>query len=221
MPPTIQIAPSSYKNTEKSLNNFFPLQHNFPYLTLLIGFLASTISLSPLMTSWLQFDRSAILNGEIWRIITGHLTHWSTSHLFWDILVFLVLAGIIECFSRRQLLVCFATVSLFISLLVFILLPEMKFYRGLSGIDSGLFMMLLVMFYRIKAERQNLLHKIPYLLLGLLFIGKSAFELSTAQTLFVESSDLFVPVPLAHLGGIFIGWIIGTLHCQYTEAHLN
>lgn len=221
MQSTIQMVPLNHKNTGKSLNNFLPLQHNFPYLTLLFGFFTIIISLSSQVTSWLQFDRTAILHGEIWRIITGHLTHWSTSQLFWDLLVFIVVAGIIERFSRRQLLVCFAAVSFFTSLLVFIVLPEMKFYRGLSGIDSGMFMMLLVMLYRMKAEGQNLLQKVPYLLLGFLFISKSALELSTAQAIFVESSDLFVPVPLVHLGGIFIGWIIGTLHFPNTEACID
>ena len=75
-------------------------------------------------------------------------------------------------------------------------------------------MLLLVLLYRRNAAGHSFLHKIPYILLGLLFIGKSAFELSTAQTLFVQASDLFIPVPLAHLGGAFIGGVIGTLHSK-------
>ena len=75
-------------------------------------------------------------------------------------------------------------------------------------------MLLLVLLYRRNADKHNLLHKIPYILLGLLFIGKTAFELSTVQTLFVQSSDLFIPVPLAHMGGAFVGGIVGTLHSK-------
>ena len=71
-------------------------------------------------------------------------------------------------------------------------------------------MLLLVLLYRRNAASQNILHKIPYILFGLLFVGKVTFELSTAQSVFVHSSDLFVPVPLAHLGGAFVGGIIGT-----------
>jgi len=214
MQPTMQMAGLSHKSSLRNLNIISPAKHNFPLLTILFGFIAATVTLSPQMTPWLQFDRSAILQGEIWRTLTGHLTHWSVSHLFWDMLVFLVLAGIIERFSRRQFLACFAAGSLTISLLVFTMLPEMAYYRGLSGIDSGLFMLLLVLLYRRNAAGHNVLHKIPYILLGLLFIGKTAFELSTAQTLFVQSSDLFIPVPLAHMGGAFVGGIIGTLHSK-------
>ena len=213
MKPAIQMAPFCTAKTLKNRDSIIPAQHNFPILTMLFGLLALVITLSSQVTSLMQFDRSAIMQGEIWRIFTGHMTHWSLSHLFWDILVFLVLAGLIERFSRRRFLACFASASLMISLLVFAFLPEMAFYRGLSGIDSGLFMMLLVMLYHKNASGHNLRHKIPYLLLGILFIGKTLFELATAQTFFVQPSDLFVPVPLAHLGGAFTGWIIGTLYC--------
>ena len=213
MKPAIQMAPCCPDKTLKTRNSIIPAQHNFPYLTLLFGFLASAITLSPQMTSWLEFNRLAIMDGGVWRVFTGHLTHWSLPHLFWDILVFLVLAGVIERFSRRRLFACVASASLVISLLVFTFLPEMTLYRGLSGIDSALFMMLLVVFYRQRASGHSLLRKMPYYLLGILFIGKTVFELSTSHAFFVQSSDLFVPVPLAHLGGAFVGWITGALYC--------
>ena len=212
MQSTTQMVFTDRKIPIETLRIKFSALQNSPIFTLLLGVLASAIAMSPQMTSWLQFDRSAILDGEIWRTLTGHLTHWSASHLFWDMLMFLALAGVIELFSRRQFLIYLASVSLFISLLVFIVLPEMTFYRGLSGIDSGLFMLLVVILYRRKAAGQDLLHKIPYILLGLLIVGKISYELSTAQAIFVQPSDLFVPVPLAHLGGAFVGWIVGTLH---------
>jgi rhomboid family GlyGly-CTERM serine protease len=214
MQPTTQTTFIGPKNPLQNLAIIFPAQRNFPFLTILFGILASAVTFSPQITSWLQFDRTAILHGETWRILTGHLTHWSASHLFWDILVFLVLAGSIEWFSRRQLLTCFTAGSLIISLLVLTLLPEMVYYRGLSGIDSGLFMLLLVLLYCRYTTGHSLLYKTPYILLGLLFVGKSVFELLTAQALFVESAGLFIPVPLAHLGGAFVGGIIGVLHSK-------
>ena len=156
--------PNKSSFNKKPLKNqsiISPAQHNFPILTVLIGLSALSATLSSQLTSLLQFDRTAFMDGEVWRVFTGHLTHWSLSHLFWDILVFLVLAGVIERFSRRRLLVCFASASLIISLLVFTFLPEMTFYRGLSGIDSALFMMLLVMFYRQRPSRHSLFAKCP------------------------------------------------------------
>ncbi len=206
-----QITPSGHKSPMEKQDSLFQGQRNFPFITLVFGLIALAVSISPQMTSWFQFDREALQQGEVWRTVTGHLTHWSAAHFFWDILVFLVLAGTIEWFSRRRLLACFATGSLVISLLVFALLPEMIYYRGLSGIDSGLFMLLLILLYRRNATGKSLVHKSPYLLLGLFFIGKSVFELKTAQTLFVPSADLFIPVPMAHLGGALVGAVIGML----------
>ena len=214
MKAAIQMSPLCHKNPIKTLDIIFPAHRHFPIITIILGFLASVTTFSPQLTSWLQFDRSAILRGELWRAFTGHLTHWSVSHLFWDMLVFLVLAGTIERFNRRQLLTCFAIGSFFISLLVFSILPEMTYYRGLSGIDSGLFMLLLVVLYRRNTSGRKVMHKIPYILIGLFFVGKSALELSTAQTLFVQPSSLFIPVPLAHLGGAFVGGVIGNLHSK-------
>ena len=211
MQATTQMTFADNKSPIKTQSIIFPKQRNFPFFTILLGVLVSTVIFSPQMTFWLQFDRSAILHGQIWRLFTCHLTHWSVSHLFWDMLMFLVLAGIIEWFSRRQFLTCFVAGCFIVSLIVITILPGMTYYRGLSGIDSGLFMLLLVLLYRRNAAAHNLLHKIPYIMLGLLFVGKLAFELSTAQSVFVQSSDLFVPVPLAHLGGAFVGWTIGTL----------
>ena len=73
-------------------------------------------------------------------------------------------------------------------------------------------MMLLVVFYHQRASGHSLLRKMPYYLLDILFIGKTVFELSTSHAFFVQSSDLFVPVPLAHLGGAFVGWLTGAVN---------
>ncbi len=181
-----------------------------PLLSLLLTLSAIVVSIFPQLTSWLQYDRTAILGGEIWRVFTGHITHWSQSHLFWDVLVFMVLAGIAEWFSRRRFLLCMAVSSLVITMLNLVLLPEMIFYRGLSGLDSAMFMLLLAMFYRRNKSIKNR-QKMLYALLALLFCGKSAYELATGQTMFVQSSGLFTPVPLAHLGGALVGGLAGFL----------
>ncbi len=181
-----------------------------PLLSLLVTLSAIVVSISPQLTSWLQYDRTAILDGEIWRAFTGHITHWSQSHLFWDVLVFAVLAGIAESFNRWRFFLCLAVSSLVITLLNLALLPEMIYYRGLSGIDSALFMLLLSMFYRRNRSINNR-QKMLYVFPAALFIGKSTYELATGQTLFVQSSGLFISVPLAHLAGALVGGLAGFL----------
>lgn len=181
-----------------------------PLLSLFLTLSAIVVSISPQLTSWLQYDRTAILDGEIWRVFTGHITHWSKSHLFWDVLVFMVLAGIAEWFSRGRYFLCMAVGSLAISLLNLALLPEMIYYRGLSGLDSAMFMLLLAIFYRRNTSLNNM-QKMLYVFSAVLFFGKSAYELTTGQALFVQSSGLFIPVPLAHLAGALVGGLVGFL----------
>lgn len=37
----------------------------------------------------LQYDRQAIADGQLWRVVTGHLVHIGLEHLAWDAAVFL------------------------------------------------------------------------------------------------------------------------------------
>jgi membrane associated rhomboid family serine protease len=57
-----------------------------PVASLFFGTLAVAVYLSPAATAVLEYDRAAVAAGEIWRLLTGHLTHWSFDHLFWDVL---------------------------------------------------------------------------------------------------------------------------------------
>jgi rhomboid family GlyGly-CTERM serine protease len=146
---------------------------------------------------WLELDRAAVARGEVWRLLTGHWTHWTPDHLLWDSLAFLVLAALCEArISRKRLLAAVAGSALAVSASIWFL-PGIERYRGLSGIDSALFVLLAVTLLR---ERRS-----PLAGLALAaFLAKAAWEVSTGSTLFTETQGAFVPVPLAHLiGG---GW---------------
>src|SRR4051812_25687175 len=54
------------------------------FAALLIFPLAFAIHLAPGFKAWLIYDRAAILHGELWRLWTGHLVHFSNSHLLLD-----------------------------------------------------------------------------------------------------------------------------------------
>ena len=48
---------------------------------------ALAVYLLPGVGEALVYDRSAILTGELWRLVTGHWVHFSASHLFYDVTV--------------------------------------------------------------------------------------------------------------------------------------
>ena len=169
-----------------------------------LAVLAAWLYLAPELTLWLEYDRTAIAAGELWRLVTGHWTHWSGEHLFWDLLVFIVAAGVWERQGkRRRLLVCLLGSALAISLAIWLLLPQMTFYRGLSGIDCALVAAVAVDSIRQARARGRL--GVAWLLGGVLAFTsfKLVYELVTGSTLFVDAaSGPAVNVPLAHvLGG--------------------
>ena len=87
----------------------------------------------------LEYDRDRFLAGQVWRLFSWHWTHWSSSHLFWDVGVFAVMAAFCETAGRRAFLATMLLSTLAVSVAVFIVYPELAACRGLSGIDSALF----------------------------------------------------------------------------------
>jgi rhomboid family GlyGly-CTERM serine protease len=168
------------------------------------------LHLTPDLTAWATFDRTAIAAGQLWRLITGHWTHWSGEHLGWDLLVFAVGGGALELRGRRgTFLTCTVLSALLISGGVWVLRPEMVEYRGLSGIDCALVTLIAVDLLRqsLRDRRWSLSLALTGLLAG--YLGKVIFELVTGQALFVDGQGLFVPVPLAHVLGGAVGIALG------------
>jgi rhomboid family GlyGly-CTERM serine protease len=149
-----------------------------------------------------------VAHGEVWRLVTGHWTHWTADHLLWDVLTFLLLATLCETLvSRRALLAAVAGSALLISAGFWVALPELVRYRGLSGIDSALFVLLAVALLR--REGGGAAAGLPGLAL-LAFLARTVWEVSTGGALFADGAGSFVPVPLAHLLGGAWGVVVGT-----------
>ena len=96
----------------------------------------------PDATELLAFDRGRIADGEWWRGVTCHWTHWTLDHLLWDLLAFTVLIPLCWQAGAARLGWTLGLSSLLIPLAVWLCLPTMTEYRGLSGLDSALFVLL-------------------------------------------------------------------------------
>ena len=159
----------------------------------------------------LQFDREALGHGELWRLLTGHLTHFGAGQLQWDLLVFAGLGVWCEWQSRRAFVCCLAAASLAISIGVWILQPQFVVYRGLSGLDMALVGLLIGGLLR-RARQE---HNVPTLVAGRLaltvVVAKCLYEWLTGQTIFVEALGSFAPVPLAHLIGLAVGLALANM----------
>lgn len=164
------------------------------------------IALLPGASEGLQFDRPALVAGEYWRLITGHFTHWSNEHLAWDLLVFVVLGSICEAVDRRRFAGVLAAAAIIIAAGVWIALPGVPTYRGLSGLDTALFTALAMGKLRSATRDLGRGWSLAIAALLALLVAKMIFEMLTDRTVFVDAPAAgFRPVPLAHVLGAAVG----------------
>lgn len=170
------------------------------------------IALLPGASERLQFERSAVAAGEYWRLMTGHFTHWSAEHLAWDLLVFVVLGSIGEALDRRRFLTVLGAASLVIAAGLWIALPGVPTYRGLSGLDTALFTALAAGTLRSVSREAGSLWSLVVVTLCILLFAKMIFEMLADRAVFVDAAAAgFRPLPLAHVLGVAAGALGGCL----------
>ncbi len=100
--------------------------------------------------------------------------------------MFVVLGAVCELRDPRRMRGCVLVAAAAVSALVFLCFPEIETYRGLSGIDTALFVLLAVGIVRDAAREDNrgLTLAAGGLLLG--FAAKPMYEAITGQTYFVD-----------------------------------
>ena len=89
--------------------------------------------------AWLSWDRAAITDIEIWRLVTGHLVHMGWPHFALNavglVLVWLLVGDRLA--TRSWLLVIVVTIA-GTDLGFWYLEPELQWYVGMSGLLHGL-----------------------------------------------------------------------------------
>jgi len=179
------------------------MMKRFPIVTFLIAACSLLICLGgDYWASLLEWDRSEIASGQWWRVATGHLCHWSGSHLLWDLAVFAVLGAILEI-RRRSSIILVTGLTVLLSQFVLGVSGAFETYRGLSGIGSALFVFL---------SASAMLKEGPRLdaVLGgiglLCFAGKIGFELVVGSPVFVSSLGEGIDVAYSvHAAGFAAG----------------
>ena len=176
----------------------------WPVLTLALGLGAALAALLPSGGLPWIFDREAVAGGELWRIVTCHFIHVNGSHLFLDLIVFLVLGSILEVRLRKAYLISLLAGGIVIPLGVYILLPGLRYYCGLSGLDTAAYTLLAVHLLKTGWQQKKTMPGLIMLtaLAGLLF--KIAYEIHTGRTLFAVpgTSGLIIAWYREKLGGI-------------------
>jgi rhomboid family GlyGly-CTERM serine protease len=172
---------------------------------LLVVLPALLVHLVPGAAEYLELDRSRLAAGELWRLLTCHFAHWTPEHLLWDVGTAAALALGCAPLGWRRIGATLGAAAVAVPLAVWLFLPSMARYRGLSGLASGLFVLLAVSTLRTARAggRVGLGLAAGGALAG--FAAKLVWELATGSPAFVGPGAGFVAVPLAHVVGAACG----------------
>lgn len=164
----------------------------------------------------LQWHREASPVTRSFDWMTGHLVHWSWNHLLWDLAAFLMLSVVAIRLSSGRFMLSLLAAAVAIPLEIALNQPQIFTYRGLSGIDSAIFGLIVAALW--QSSKGQSLHfpwnRVVAVVAGLSFLAKFGFELVTGGTLFVASASgdqAFVAVPSAHLIGAVVGFFAGSI----------
>jgi len=145
---------------------------------------------------------------NLYTILTCHLAHWSSSHLIWSLGTFVVLGGLCENRDRSAFALCLFLSASLIPPLIAAVQPALASYRGMSGIDSALFMLLACDVIVANWQTRRGISLMAMSLVAM-FCLKISYEQARRAAVFVDSAAAgFVPVPLAHLIGAAVGALV-------------
>ena len=177
-----------------------------PLATLLVCSAAGVVFAQPQLQALLIYDRAAIDGGEIWRLVTGNLVHFSPSHFLYDVVPLFVAGAVIEMRgSRRFAILCLASAAT-IGATVYVGSPELSVFGGLSGIVMAAFTYLCLDGLNESGAWRRLCQVALILL-----VVKMSIEMTLGRSFesFAESeSPSFVPVPPAHIAGAVTALIL-------------
>jgi rhomboid family GlyGly-CTERM serine protease len=149
----------------------------------------------------LRYERAAVLAGEGWRLVTGHLVHADAAHLGWNLLGVGIVAALFagDYPPRQWLLITLASLAT-INAAFLLLEPQLEWYLGFSGVLHGLMAAGLVAWLRASRD------PFAWLVTGL-FAAKLAWEHLAGPLPFTAES---LSLPVIHAAHSY-GAVGGTL----------
>ena len=171
-----------------------------------------TISLIAVMAAcWpdglsaLRYDRSALMQGEMWRALTAHLVHLNWPHVFLNLCGLLLIGELLwgELPLRHGIgLLIFSGAT--ISVCLWWLRPELVSYAGLSGVLHGLWAGCACYGLR-HTTHVSLRSRLPYWVGAFLLVAKLFMEFRYGSSEFTENLIGGSVLTESHLYGALAG----------------
>jgi len=184
----------------------FRVHHAWATLALAV---AAVLALGfPVLAAQLIYDRSLLQQGQCWRGWTGHIVHFGPNHLFWDLAVLLPAGCWLEYLWPRLARWFYVGCPLAISAVLFVFEPTLLRYAGLSGLATGVLVLLAGMQLGFANDGRAWLWWSVLALVG----AKIGHELIAGAPLVVtDIGGNIRSVPLAHVGGGVCGVVVVVL----------
>jgi len=180
-----------------------------PTFYIVLAALISAVSLNiDGLNDALQFDRQRILDGEVWRLITGHVVHLNAMHWLLNALGLAFALYFFREIKAIDWFVLSVSSSLFISCMLLLFDTNIYWYLGFSGVLHSWF--IYGSCYQIRHERR--LEGIYLLLLMFIKIayeqwaGASPLSLALIQHPVIEN---------AHLYGVIFGFVYAVKRSKF------
>lgn len=159
----------------------------------------------------LEFDRQQVLNGQIWRIWTGHLVHTNSSHFVLNIMAAMILYfAFFKTIQVGELLLYGFVFAALISVTLLCIYPSLSWYNGLSGLLHAL-----VVYFSVRLARDE--NKIFWA--GLIAVWVKVFvEAIRAYSGFESLVGDMIVITEAHLIGAFFGTLIAFIRIVHLRA---
>lgn len=148
---------------------------------LLFALPAALVALWPGARELLVLDRTALAGGQLWRLWTGHWVHFSGSHLLWNLAVLVVAGAWLERVRPGRLWRHGLFAAPCIGLAVLACEPGLHLYGGLSGLATGVVVLLALHQLR-TPDAPRLLWAVVFALVA----AKSVYDLASPDALFTR-----------------------------------
>lgn len=151
----------------------------------------------------LRYDRAAVLAGEVWRLVTGHLVHADAMHLGWNLLGVLIVGYLFaRDYTWPQWLLVLGTSTVAINLGFLLLERDLGWYVGFSGVLHGCMAAGLVAWLRGRRDAATWI-------VAALFAAKLGWEQAIGPLPFTAASLSLPVVYEAHSYGAVGGLLAG------------
>ena len=155
----------------------------------------------------LEYNRAAISNGELWRLVTGHWVHSNLWHLAGNLSLFVLCAVYFGAWlTPARLWLWLLCCTLLISAVFWVRDPGLAYYVGLSGALHGLLVMGLIATW----SQCRTLHSLALVVV----MARLAWEQTPAYDPYYLFDFIRSPVYAnAHLYGAAVGAALGVGLC--------